>query len=288
MEYYNIDQVVDTEASKNTTMIGLDIFNAKLNSDGYYDGYLYTVELSNEHKYLQVETSGIKDEVTAGVQQKMLMPTDIALLESIISKDRTLTKEDKAILKELNGWLKQYQNSLRDSAKSRFEYFKRVIKDDKGKLDTADIYEIISKSLEEQGMPDYLLTYFKVDPLTKEPYFNSNFPQIRPMLLYYIFSAYSNNVIDEKVAGKKYILESAWNNRVIYNLETGDIVRNDMIREQPELYLNDDGSLKEMYSTRDLNIKEEDIDGIKHYTVEVKIPMPLFENEQEKEFLLII
>ena len=283
MEYYNIDQVVDTEASKNTTIYGLDVQLEGLNQDGYYDGYLHTQELNNESKYLQVETSGQHDDVSYAVQLKMLAVADLLNIDEVL-KNETLSEDEIKGLKELNTLMYKYQNALKESAQSRLDYFQNVMRNGDN-IDMGELYQIIGSSLEKQGAGENTIKFFRVDPVTNKPVFNSNMSIIRSMLVYYVFSMYSKNITDEKTTGKKYIHESAWGNKVIHDTFTGQVVRTDTIKNNPSLYFKENGTLLDRYITRELSTYEEEIDGIKHITVEVMISMPEL-NEKEKQFYM--
>ena len=84
---------------------------------------------------------------------------------------------------------------------------------------------------------------------------------------------------------KKYIHESAWNNKVIYDTYTNQVVRTETIRNNPSIYF-ENGKLKDQYKTRELSTYTEEIDGVKHITVEVMISMPEFKNSKEKQFYI--
>jgi hypothetical protein len=59
MEYYIIDQVMDTTASKNATKLPVDFFNDKTGEPGYINLELSSINVQNNGKYMQVETSGV-------------------------------------------------------------------------------------------------------------------------------------------------------------------------------------------------------------------------------------
>ena len=96
-------------------------------------------------------------------------------------------------------------------------------------------------------------------------------------------SQYSKNVTDEKASGFKNFHESSYGYDVLYDSQTGEVIRTEQIKMNPALY-----SDSSRYSTRPLgvNIEIDPETGLKTYWVEAIMPMPAFENSEHKSFWL--
>lgn len=276
MEFHQIDQMMDTEASKNATLMPIDLFS-RPKKGGYHDLSLSSLEVENYLKYLQVETSGVKEKAKVGVQKKLLLPADIA---SLISKLRTgtLTSLQEKELDVLGAALDSYNNSLTTSSKARLDYVRNVIR--KGEdLDIAMLYSIVRKSMEDQGASASAIRMFNIKPNGK-PAVNPNMPMVRKMVEYFFFSHYSSNITDEKAAGFKSFHESMWGWDVIVNSDN-QVISKDIYDLDP-LHYEDNPEFR----TRPLSVSiEVDPDtGMKTYWTEAIVPMPDFKNNADRQF----
>jgi len=130
MEYFQIDQLMDNEASKNTTKLPISVFTAP-QKEGYMNLDFIAVEVDNRFKFLQVETSGVKDKAKLSVQAKMLLPADINMLADLIeiADNRKLDAKERKFLDDLSERLvKDYEDSLRDATRSRLLYLTNVMR----------------------------------------------------------------------------------------------------------------------------------------------------------------
>jgi hypothetical protein len=292
MEYHQIDQIMDTEASKCATKLPLNHSAAQRDSKGYINLPVSSVKVENNFKYLQVETSGVHDTAKYSVQSKVLIPADIQSLAEIISNNminetgERLSKEDEekinAISEKLLG---DYESSMYEVMNARFEYLKNIMRgvvnpetgelEDKG-FNTGKIFNLIRESMLSQRAPSNVVKLFEVNPDGTTKY-NPNLPEIRKALQYYFFSQYSKHVTDEKGAGGKSIHVSS----VGYNVleQNGNVITTEEYKKNPAAY--QDALVRQL----GVSVEEEMVDGqmIKHYYVECIIPMPRFASEQHKE-----
>lgn len=293
MEYFNIDQVMDIEASKNATLLPINIvgnetLKPNTTNDGYFNLNLSSVSVPNIAKYVQVETSGVKDLAKVSVQKKLLISADInpadvvEIMEAEAKKDgRPLTDSERNAIGDLSDAFYRYRNSLNDAMAGRLDYFKTIMRDG-GDIKLGLLFKLIRENLEAQGAPLSLLNYFKTDPVTNEPVFSPNLPIVRSTLEYYFMSQYSKNVTDEKASGFKNFHESSFGYDVLYDTVEQRIVRIDEIKENPAAY-----SDNSRYYSRPLGVDvEESEDGIKTYWVETILPSPYFNDPEHKTFYL--
>jgi hypothetical protein len=288
MEYHQVDQVMDTTASKNATILPLDIEASKLAIGEYLNLPLASQDLDNRFKFLQVETSGVKDKVKMSVQSKTLLPADLArLFEIATAGGNELSASEKASVDQVADTLVKYQDSLRKISESNMAALKTVMR--KGAdFDMGLVYKLIYENLAAQGAPSPTLDLFSRDASGK-PVHSPNLPAIRNMLEYYFFSQYSKHVTDEKGAGFKNIHISSYGYDVVEEIATGKIITTDTIRKDPRKYED-----KALYKARPLGVSVEDElgkDGLptgrKIYFMETIMPMPGdFSNPQQREFYM--
>ena len=282
MEYEQIDQMMDTEASKQATLLPLDLNNAPLTPNGHYNLNLSSVQVPNSLKYLQVETSGVKEKAKVGVQKKVLLPADIPLLiQQLNGKKDDLSATEKESLRLLGEYFNEYNDTLKKNAQARFQYLKKVVRKD-GNLDVLKMYKLIQESLVSQNAPIDQIKLFdlKGDETTGfRPAINPNLPLVRKMVEYFFFNHYSQHVTDEKSAGFKSFHISGYGWNVLVD-DNNQVISSDKYNKNPLVYSN--------YKSRPLGITTE-VDpktGITTYWTEVIIPMPNFENEEYKQFYM--
>ena len=283
MEYHQIDQLVDTEASKNAMPLPIDLTFSEVGEGGYINLELASHQVPNSIKYLQVETSGVKEKAKVGVQKKVLLPADVPLLLSNLNQKENFNKlsaTEKIALKELGSALSVYNSTLKQGFDARFEYLKNVIR--KGEnLDVAKMYKLIQQSLIAQNAPIGNIQLFDV----KEkgvPAVNPNLPVVRKMVEYFFFSHYSQHVTDEQAAGFKSFHVSQFGYNVISDKE-GNVITTDEYKKNTAKY-NDPNE----YTVRPLGVSVE-IDektGEKTYWTEAIVPMPSFETEEQKQWYM--
>lgn len=283
MEYHQIDQITDTEASKNATILPIDILNMNKEGD-YYALNKSQRLLRNDAKYNQVETSGIHEDVSFSVQSKILIPADTFNIEEVIKNQVAesgvpLTSEEQDSLIKVHDYVKEYQKSLKESAEARYNYFTKVMRQD-GNFDMGAIYKMMRESFTAQGSPEHMIKLFDTDA-EGNPEINPNFAVIRRTLEFYLFSLYSKNITEEKNTGQKFIHESPWGRNIIVDSNNNPVLREDIAR-----YLTPTGELKEGYRSRPLQVTKEVRDGIDHYVIEVMMSKPLFKNSLEEKFWL--
>jgi hypothetical protein len=279
MEFHQIDQLMDTTASKNATRLPVDYFTEakKLeNSEGYLNLALSAMDIDNKYKFLQVETSGVKDKAKFSVQSKALIAADLQNLDAIIrAKGVDLSASEQQSLSKIAAILVDYQSSLKQIGQSNLATLKTILRKD-GDFEVGKIFEIIRTSLEEQGAPTSSLKLFDLDASGK-PVHSANLPGIRNMLEYYFFSQYSKNVTDEKGSGFKNIHISSFGYNVLED-ENGDVITTEQYRKNPSAY----GIVK----SRPLGVTVEEKNGVKTYFVEAIMPKPLFKNKQHEKFYM--
>ncbi len=287
MELYQIDQLMDTTATKQATKLPVDVFNSEKTAEGYINFELSSLEVPNYAKYLQVETSGVKDKAKHSVQSKVLLPSDLSeeTFRKIIQLEAKRTgveptESEIAAMLDVKNALGDYQISLTKATRARLTYFKNVLR--KGNdFELGKIYNMIRDSLELQNAPSNILDMFAVKPDGK-PVFNPNLSLIRNTLEYYLIAQYSKHVTDEKVAGFKSFHESGFGYNVLVDTETDRVITTEQFAANPTRYAD-----KNRYKSRPLSVSvETQADGTKLYYVEAIVPKPLFENKQQQDFYM--
>jgi ribonuclease HI len=287
MEYHQIDQLMDTEASKNATMLPIDYFAESKElgaTKPYIDLAFSSFEVENRYKYLQVETSGVKDIVKFSVQSKALIAADlINLLDIANASNKEVTESDIKAIEKVAEALVEYQETLKELGVSNLANLKTILRKD-GDFDIGKVFNLIRESLESQGAPSSTLKLFDVTP-EGTPVHSPNLPGIRNMLEYYFFSQYSKHITDEKGSGFKHIHMSSLgynvltdeNGKTLLDKE-GNIVTTDIYRRNPAKYPN--------AKFRPLGVTTEVKDGITTYYVEAIVPLPFFKSDEHRAFYM--
>jgi hypothetical protein len=287
MEFFQVDQIMDTTASKNATLLPVNIFKAQRTGLGYINLGLSSIDIPNSAKYLQVETSDVKDKAKHSIQSKLLLPANISELEfakvvELESKKmgRMVTPSELEAMSNLKNALNEYQLSLKNATNARLIYFKDVLR--KGNdIDLGKLFTMIRESLQEQNAPTNILDMFAVKP-DGTPVFSPNLSLVRQTLEYYMIAQYSKNVTDEKVSGFKSFHESSFGYDVMVDTLTGDVVTTQQIGENPDAY-KDKGRFKSRPLTVTSEVQE---DGTTLYFAEAIVPKPYFENAQQEKFYM--
>ena len=284
MEVFQIDQLMDTTASKNATLLPLDVMKSDRTEDDYINFRMAALDVPNSGKYLQVETSGVKDKAKHSVQSKLLLPANIAdeefrrIIEIESRKAGQILNEDDILaIENMKSSLNQYQLSLRQATKARLLYFTEVLRkgDD---FELGKIFTMIRESLQLQNAPKNILDMFAVKPDGK-PVFSPNLSLVRTTLEYYLLAQYSKNVTDEKVSGFKNFHESSFGYNVLVDPQTNEVITTEEYGNNPDAYKGRNLRSRPLSVTTE--IQE---DGSKLYLVEAIIPKPFFENEQQETF----
>lgn len=262
MEMSGIDQLFDTNASKKTTIVPI-----RLNETDITDLSASKSATSGLFKFMQVETSGVKDKITLPTQARQLLTTYLTALD-------TKAYNGKSI-KQLAA---EYSATLGQIADVNTKALDRRILDKDGNVNVTELYEMMYEGLKKQGADANTLKFFEIK--NGEPVFNPNMPVIKKIFTYYYFSMFNDAIFSEKVSGRSDILVSSYGHEVLYDTETGEIITGKMQDENPEMYKS------ERYQTRPLGVDVEVINGQKVYTIEVIIPEPLAENESERQLYL--
>lgn len=253
MEVHDVDQLMDTEASKRATVEPTMTNYTQASAEDYYFGLSdSSFYVPNELTYIQVETGKIATSVTQAIQQKLLL---IAQLDP--------NSEDyKAIKKDIEG----YQKGLADAVSAQTKKMMRLLnvsdKEIVGKL-----YTNIANGLREQGAPAVMLQYFELNP-DGTPVHDPNLPVLGETLVYYFTSMFNKNIFDKKTAGRKYFHVSSFGYNVIE--QDGKVITQDEYKRNP-------GKYKNAIVRQPSVIKQED--GT--YVVEVIIPKELRNVDQK-------
>ena len=279
MEYHQVDQLIDTTASKNATLLPVDYFAEKANMSAtkkYINLPMSTIEVDNKYKFLQVETSGVKNSAKFSVQAKALIAADILNLSDIATASgKEVSDSDKKAIEDAATALVNFQTSLKQVGESNLVNLKTIIRKG-GDFEIGKVFNLIRSSLLEQGAPESTLKLFEVDEAGK-PLFSSNLPGIRNMLEFYFFSQYSKHITDEKGSGGKNIHISGFGYDVLED-ENGNIVTTEEYQKDPSKYPN--------VKSRPLGVDTKIIEGKTVHFVEAIVPLPYFRNEEHKEFYL--
>jgi hypothetical protein len=278
MEYHEIDQLMDTTASKNATKLPVDYFSDRTNnsSNAYVNLELSSLNVDNKYKFLQVETSGVKDKAKFSVQSKALIAADLINLAKIAEvSGKEITASEQKAIENIANTLEEYQSTLKEIGESNLSNLRTILRKD-GDFEVGKIFNIIRTSLEEQGAPIATLKLFDVDPSGK-PAHSPNLPGIRSMLEYYFFAQYSKNVTDEKGSGFKNIHISSFGYNVLED-ENGNVITTEQYSRNPERY--------PVVKSRPLGVTVEEKNGVKTYFVEAILPKPLFKNRAHEKFYM--
>ena len=279
MEYHIIDQVMDTTANKNANKLPVDFFANKTGEPGYLNLELSSINVQNSGKYMQVETSGVKDKSKVSVQKKLLIAADIEKIRELIRIDLAkgglpYTESEKKAVELLADTLAGYQKSLKDGAESRLSYLQNVMREG-GHFDIAKVFNLIQDNLIAQNSPSSMIKMF--DVVNGKPVLSPNLTVLRNTLEYYFFSQYSKHVTDEKASGFKNFHESSFGYEVVVD-ENNNVIPTEIVRANPEAF--------EGNKTRNLGvtIEVDEKTGVKTYFIEAIFPMPNFKNEKQKLF----
>ena len=279
MEFHQIDHLMDTTASKNATLLPVDIFaeTQKLSEGSYINLEMSSVAVDNRYKFLQVETSGVKDTAKFSVQAKALIAADLANIAEIMrASGRDITESEQKSMEKVATILRTYQRTLKDVGESNLVNLKTILRKD-GDFEVGKIFTLIRSSLESQGAPVNTLKLFDLN-VDGTPVHSPNLPGIRNMLEYYFFSQYSKHITDEKRSGFKSIHMSSFGYDLMTDMD-GNIIRSEDYRRNPARYPN--------VKTRPLGVSvETNADGTKTYFVEAIVPKPQFRNKEHEEFYM--
>lgn len=211
MEMYRLDMVSDESAVKRASVMPVTI---ETNPDAGYgagNSYFsnidtYASEIPYEYGFDQVETSSHSDEVTDGIQQKLLKDTDIQL-------DAKLKKSNPALYNAV----KTYREKQSELVKSSIKKLEKMLLDGDN-VNVARVYKTMRESLEKQGADPTLLEYFALDDSGK-PVHNPNLSMLSGPFTYYFFSMFSKNVFQPKMSGMKFFHASSMGYKVNINGE---------------------------------------------------------------------
>lgn len=278
MEFYQIDQLMDTEASKNATILPVDYFAEAARPDRKYINLgLSSLEVQNKFKYLQVETSGIKDVAKISNQSKGLIAADIInLMEIAEASGRPITETDRIAISNVANVLVDYQKTLRGLAESNLTNLRTMLRKG-GDFEIGKVFNLIRESLESQGAPTSTLKLFDVNADGK-PVHSPNLPGIRNTLEFYFFSQYSKHITDEKGSGFKNIHISSLGYDIIVDQDNKVILTSDY-RRNPAKY---PGARSRKLGVETVVNK----DGTTTYFVECIMPEPYFRDNAHKKFYM--
>jgi len=283
MEYHNTDMLTDPNATKKTILFPSSI--AEKEGD-YITLNRSTIKLPMNFMFTQVETSGVKDIVTAGIQSIFLLPADIILLETSILADLEQTNPEQAVemrtaMDSLKKDVDAYFDTMGDVTSERKNKMLKMHRDKNGDLKIGKMIDAIRKELQGQESDSNTLKFFETD-VNGDPKFNVNLPVLRKMFQYHFYSHYSKEVFSEKTAGSKYIHASSFGHKIIEDMLTGEIISSKEYDANPESYENNS-----RYLFRYPEITTEiDEQGRTVYIVEAIVPRPYFKTEQEEELWL--
>lgn len=264
MELDGIDQLFDPNASKKTTLVPV-----KLEANGRTNLKPSKSYTSGMFKFMQVETSGVKNKITLPTQSRQLLTTYLTRL------DQDMVYRNKS-LKDL---AQEYSETLGDITDSATKMLDKLLLDDTGELNISQLFTTMYNGLKKQGADSNTLKYFAVKD--GKPVHDPNLPAIKKIFTYYYFSLFNDSIFSQKVSGRSDILVSEYGYQVLYDSETGRVITQIEQDQNPDLYRDTD-----QYRTRPLGISVEKVNGKNVYTVEVMIPEHLAENESERELYL--
>lgn len=257
MEMHDIDQLMDANATKKAIPQPAETNYEEASGEGYYFNLNESsFNASTKLTYLQLSTDKISKAVTQGIQQKLL----------VISQLNPNSEEYASIREDLEN----YQKGLADAVLAQTEKLKRILIGSDDQV-LATLYTKIADGLREQGASEDVLQYFELDE-SGAPINDPNLPVINDAIIFYYFSLFNKGVFDRKIEGRKYFHVSPFGYEVMVN-KNGKVITQDEYKSNPERYDN--------LKTRPLSlIKEEVIDPktgetINKYTFEVILPKEL-------------
>jgi len=257
MEMHRIDQLMDPTASKKTKVDTSPIRFVE-NYLNLNDSVFY---VPNELTYLQVSTSKIAEEVTQGIQQKLL----------VISGLDPESEEYKSIKKDIEG----YHQGLADAVTSQLNKIKRLFNSDNKKVVGA-IYTNIAAQLRAQGASPADLQYYELDN-DGNPKRDPNLPINAEKLVYYFFSIFNKGLFDKKIEGRKYYHISSFGRKLIIG-NNGQVITQDEYRKNPEKYAN--ATTRYPSFTKEEVIDPKTGETITKYVAEVIVPKELSNLDQ--------
>ena len=265
MEASGIDQLFDPNASKKTTLVPID-----LQANTITDLKASKSFTSGMFKFLQVETSGVKNKITLPSQARQLLTTYINKLDNdVVYRNKSL--KDLA---------QEYTNTLGDITSSATNMLDKALLDKKGELDISQLFNTMYNGLKKQGADSNTLKYFEVRD--GKPVHNPNLPAIKKIFTYYYFSMFNDAIFSQKINGRSDILVSEYGYEVLYDTQDNNRVINQLEQDRnPQLYKDTD-----RFKTRHLGVSVENVNGRNVYTIEVMIPEQLAKNESERELFL--
>ena len=265
MELDGIDQLFDTNASKKTTLAPVELQTGERTNLKPSKSFT-----SGMFKFLQVETSGVKNRITLPSQARQLLTTYINKLESdMVYRNKSL--KDLA---------QEYSDTLGDITNSATKMLDSALVDKNGNLNTAQLFNTMYNGLKKQGADSNTLKYFEVRD--GKPVHNPNLPAIKKIFTYYYFSLFNDSIFSQKIHGRSDILVSSYGYEVLYDTQDNNRVISQLEQDQnPEIFKDSD-----RFKTRHLGVSVEKVNGKNVYTVEVMIPEQLSNNESERELFL--
>jgi hypothetical protein len=224
MELHRIEQFMDTNASKRATVKPLKVDLKKLSSEEMYMDLDKAVDMiPNDLTFVQVATDHIATEVTQGIQQKLL----------VISQLNSSDPRYKAIKKDID----TYQKGLADAVISQTKSLQRLLQGS-DKVLVGLIFNRISEGLREQGADETMLQWFELKP-DGTPKYSPSLNRISRSVAYYYFSMFNKGIFDKKIAGRKFYHISPFGYQIIEEtLADGSkrIVTQDEYLKNPEKY----------------------------------------------------
>lgn len=233
MEYHQIDSLMDTNASKKTTVLPVRIQDPNAGQkmelvNGYHPLDKAGKTVSTRYKMLQVETSGVADKVKNSVQAKVLITADLLELIADLQAKGESSIKSSILAEELESLQEKYYDTLTNGAKVRLRELFSVNRHDSengkpGDLRIEDIYTNIQDSLIMQGADQDAVDLFDLDANGKIKN-NPNLPDIRQELENYLVAHYNKVLFDEKINGFKMYHATSYGMRVMEDTQTGQVV----------------------------------------------------------------
>jgi len=224
MELHRIEQFMDTNASKRATVSPIKIDLSKLSNEEMYLPLDMAMEMvPNDLTYVQVPTDHMANEITQGIQQKLLI---IAQLDPSDPKYKEIRKD-----------IETYQKGLADAVISQTKSLQRLLQGSDATI-VGLIYNRIADGLREQGADETMLQWFELKP-DGTPKYSPSLNRISRAVSYYYFSMFNKGIFDKKIAGRKFYHISPFGYQIIEEtLSDGSkrIVTQEEYLKNPEKY----------------------------------------------------
>jgi hypothetical protein len=223
-----IDEVLPKSASKIATKI-----QAKLENNEYDFQESNITTIDNNYWRLQVKNPAGKVEITQGSQLIQLIDSEQDPNTIVSYKGREIT------VSELRD---EYQRGLSQIRDSKFLQARSYLNSD-GKINKK-LLDKLRRNIAATNPDSELLDFLELIN-NNDPKYNLNLPQIREKFENMMVGHLLKRSLRQKLPGLKCAVISDHGYNIVRQAATGKVISSQQIKASPQLYINEDGSLKE-------------------------------------------